>query len=257
MLLEGPQEGADTSGKRRRGPKGSPRNPGMSDPAGPFQRPEEPTVPRQLTRVSAPAAPTIEARLGICPRPIFLQNLGAGGQAAPASPEPASPSSAAPPPVCPKSPRPARLLQDGSLGPQPRLTALPPDSRPQPLPGGPPQPRRETQTSSNPRRQRTDPVRSRPTLPTEVPRNGGSGGITHHKRARTVTSHQRRRRAQDSTTHSAPGCATHSAPGRGTALPTVPWERVFNTHNASDHSALRRPLPARAGSRATSSGTCP
>ena len=255
MLLEGPQEGADTSGKRRRGPKGSPRNPGMSDPAGPFQRPEEPTVPRPLTRVSVRAAPTIEARLGICPRPIFLQNLGAGGQAAPASPEPASPSSAAPPPVCPKSPRPARLLQDETLGPQPRLTALPPDSRPQRLPGGPPQPRRETRTSSNPRRQRTDP---RPLSP------GSPHRSAPERRQRRNHSPQARKDGHQPAATPAgagqhypqcSGCATHSAPG--TALPTVPWERVFNTHNASDHSALRRRLPDRAGSRATSSGTCP
>ena len=74
--------------------------------------------------------------------------------------------------------------------------------------------------------------RSPPCLP-----GGGRSGLADHKRARTVSSNKRRRQP------------------RG-YIPTVPWARVFNTHNASEDSAPALTPPDWNRPRATPRGSC-
>lgn len=237
-LPEGPpRPRRQTTGKRRCGPKDAARNPGMSDPAGPFQRPQGSAGPRPRPESLAPAAPTIETKLGVCPRLIFPAKTWAHGAKRRRHHRGGLQRPTRPRPPCPKSPRPARPLRHRTLGPQPRRTARARHSRPQPFPGGTPRPRRENQTSSNPRPQRTNPARPRPAFPTLPPRDRGRSGLAYRKRARTVSSDKRRRRP------------------RG-YVPTVPWARVFNTHNASEHSAPALTPPDWSGPRATPRGSC-
>lgn len=203
-------EEADNTGKRRCGPKDAARNPGMSDSAGPFQRPQGSAGPRPRPESLAPAAPTIEAKLGVCPRLIFPAKTWAhgakrrrhdrGGLQRPTRPRLA----------CPKSPRPARPLRHRTLGPQPRRTARARHSRPQPLPGGTPRPRRENQTSSNPRPRRTNPARPRPAFPTLPPR-----GRPQRTRLPQACKDGQQRQA----TPAATGLHTHSALGEGLQYP--------------------------------------